>query len=191
MAKRRINPSIGDVTGTIGNLVHYERNGQLLTRRTPVRQKPFKPAELANQNRLRLAAQFAAAVLSDAGQRARYQRAASGTDASAQNIAVSDFFHSPVVTEADLSTYTGRAGEFIRIRVEEGRIGAAEVTLAIADRAKTVLESGSAFVTDDAVTWWYAAQKDLPPDQPLWITITAVDQPLNRTTKVVRHFTGV
>ena len=42
-------------------------------------------------------------------------------------VLVCDFYHAPVVVEVDLSGYTGRAREFIRVRAEEGRIGAAEV----------------------------------------------------------------
>src|SRR5579862_3022139 len=122
MAKRRINPSLGDITGKIGNLVHYNRKGKVLVRRAPTRTKPATPPERNNQNRFRLAQIFAEAVLQDARQRARYTQAAAGLDASAQNMAVSDFYHAPNLSEVDLSTYTGRAREFIRIRAEEGRI---------------------------------------------------------------------
>jgi hypothetical protein len=106
-------------------------------------------------------------------------------------MAVSDFYHAPDLSEVDLSAYTGRAREFIRIRAEEGRIGAAEVHVLIADQDETTLEEGAASVATDGVTWWYAAQKDLDPDQLLWVTVTAVDQPGNRTTKTVRHLSGV
>ncbi len=190
MAKRQINPAAGEFTGTLGRLVYYQRNGKPLLRRTPVREKPFTVAELHNQHRFRLAQRFAAAVLTEPRQRARYEQAAAGLDASAQNLAVSDFFHPPAVTEVDLTGYTGRAGEFIRIRAEEGRIGAAEVRVRIEGRAETRLEEGLAYVAVDGVTWWYATRSDLEADQPLWITITAADQPGNRTTRTVRHVTG-
>jgi hypothetical protein len=190
MAKRRINPSIGDITGKIGNLVHYTRNGKQLLRERPTRAKPFRPAELHNQDRMRKAQQFAAAVLTVPQQRVRYQQAAQGLDLSAQNVAVSDFFHAPELTEIDLTGYTGQAHEFIRIRAEEGRIGAAEVHVEICMTAKTLLEEGLAARDMDGVTWWYAAQRDLEFNQPLWITVTAKDQPGNRTTKTVRHVSG-
>jgi hypothetical protein len=190
MAKRRINPAAVDIIGKIGNLVHYNRNGKPLVRSTPIREEPFTAAELDNQHRFRLAQLFAEAVLTVPRQRARYEQAAAGLDASAQNIAVSDFFHPPIVAEVDLSGYTGRAGEFIRIRAEEGRIGAAEVRVRIAGRAEALLEEGTASMATDGVTWWYAAQRDIDPDQPLWITVTAIDQPGNRTTKTVRHLSG-
>jgi hypothetical protein len=53
-----------------------------------------------------------------------------------------------------------------------------------------LVEKGTAHMSTDGVTWWYAAQKDLAPDQLLWITVTAADQPGHRTTKVMRHLTG-
>jgi hypothetical protein len=190
MAKRRVNPSVGDITGKVGDLVHYTRKGKPCVRRAPVRKKSFRAGELKNQNRFFHAQEFAAGVLTDDVQRLRYEKAAAGTAASAQNVAVSDFFHAPVITDVDLTRYTGRAGEFIRIGAEEGRIGAAEVQVTIADRAKTVIEKGEATKSNDDVTWWYVSQKDLPPDQLLWITVTAVDQPRNRATKILRHLTG-
>ena len=95
------------------------------------------------------------------------------------------------MTEVDLSRYTGRTGEFIRIRAEEGGIGAAEVRVKIADGAEAVLEAGTASMEIDGVTWCYATQSDLEPDQRLWITVTAIDQPGNKTTKIVRHLSGV
>jgi hypothetical protein len=189
MAKRRINPSISDVTGKLGELVHYNRNGKALVRRTPAREEPFTTAELKNQSRFRQAQIFASAVLTDPLQRARYERAAKGLDASAHNIAVSDFYHSPVVAEVDLARYDGRAGDFIRIRAEEGRIGAAEVRVAIRGETGTV-EEGMAAMEIDGTTWWYAAQRSIEPNQLLWVTITAADQPGNRTTKTVRHVSG-
>lgn len=190
MAKRRINPSFGDITGKIGGLVHYTRNGKLLTRRTPVRTKPPREGELGNRSRFRLAQIFAKAVLTVPAQRARYEKAAEGLDASAYNMAVSDYYHLPEVRDIDISGYRGKAGELIRVQVEEGRIGAAEVRVAIASPAESILEEGAASVETDGVTWWYAAQRDLASGQPLWITVTAFDQPGHRTVKTVRHVSG-
>jgi hypothetical protein len=190
MAKRRINPSIGDVTGKIGDLVYYNRNGKALVRRAPMREIPFQLGELTNQARFRMAQTFAKNALTDPSQRARYAKAAAGLDANAQNMAVSDFYHSPTIGEVDLTGYTGRAREFIRIRAEEGKIGAAGVNVRIDGRAAALVEEGTASVELDGVTWWYVSQKDIDPDQPLWITVTAIDQPGNRTTSVVRHISG-
>ncbi len=191
MAKRRINPSFTDITGKIGDLVHYTRNGKALTRRTPVRTKPPRAGELVNQSRFRQAQIFAKAALTVPAQRARYEKAAAGLDASAYNMAVSDYYHVPEVGDVDISGYRGKSGELIRVRVEEGRIGAAEVRVAIASPAETILEEGTASVERDGVTWWYGAQRDLAPGQALWITVTAFDQPGHRATKTVRHVSGV
>jgi hypothetical protein len=98
--------------------------------------------------------------------------------------------HSPVITEVDLTGYTGRAGQFIRIRAEEKKIGAAAVNVVIADRTQAVLEQGAAYVENDGLTWWYTAQQEIPPDRSLWITVTALDQPGHRTSKTLRYVTG-
>jgi hypothetical protein len=143
-----------------------------------------------NQDRFRAASKFAHSTLTDPKQKARYSAAAAKTGSSAYNVAVSDFMHAPVITEVDLSGFTGRAGQFIRIRAEEKMIGAAAVQVVIADGTQAVLEQGAASLEKDGVTWWYTAQQEIPPDRSLWITITAVDQPGHRTSKTLRHVTG-
>ena len=180
----------GDIQGVIGDLVFYQRKGKPCVRRRPVREKPFTRPEKKNQSRFGLAGRYGKAVLTDPVQKARYEKAAKGTQGSAQNLAVSDFMHFPKLTEIDLSGYTGRAGEVIRVRAEEGVLGAAGVKVVIADGAKAVLEQGDALVEADGLWWSYTAQKEVPPDQAVWVTVTANDQPGNRTTKTVRHSTG-
>src|SRR5258708_5280506 len=101
MARPRTNPAIGPVEGKVGDLVFYCWKGKPCVRRTPHREKPFTSAEVSNQSRFGLASKFAKATLTDPIQRARYEQAARGTDASAQNVAVSDFMHAPALTEID------------------------------------------------------------------------------------------
>jgi hypothetical protein len=93
-------------------------------------------------------------------------------------------------TELDLTGYTGRAGQFIRIRAEKKKFGAAAVNVVIADGTEAVLEQGAASAEDDGITWRHAAQQDIAPDRPLWITVTAQDQAGHRTRKTLRHVTG-
>ena len=190
MAKRRNNPLASDFHGKVGDLVFYTRKGKPCVRRAPVRHKKFTPAEKKNQSRFGQASRYAKAVLIDAAQKARYEAAAKSTGASAQNLAVSDFMHSPNLVEIDLSEYTGRKGERIRVQAEEGVLGAAGVKIVIADRTKAVLEQGAAIQEKEGDWWSYTAQEELPLDQALWITATASDQPGNKTAKTVRHSTG-
>jgi hypothetical protein len=190
MAKSVPDPSGRKLKGRVGNFVYYELNGNTYVRTVPRREEPPTPAELRNQSRFRAAAKFAHATLTDPEQNARYAAAGSRCGSSAYNVAVSDFMRAPVITEVDLTGYTGQTGQSIRIRAEEKKIGASTVNLVIADSAKVVWEEGAATAEDDGVTWRYAAQRDLPADRSLWITVTAKDQPGNRTSKTVRHVTG-
>ncbi len=180
----------GDIEGVIGDLVFYRRKGKPCVRRRPVRTKKFTGPEKKNQGRFAQASKFASAVLDDATHCVRYEQGAKQSGRSAQNLAVSDFLHAPAIVEIDVTGYTGRGGDRLRMRVEEGVVGAAEVKVVITDRAKSTLESGSAAVDPDGLWWTYLAQKDVPADQAIWITVTAVDQPGNKTTKVLRHSTG-
>jgi hypothetical protein len=190
MAKRIDNPLIPEVVGRVGKLVYYRRKGKPCVRRTPNRTAEFTDAEKKNQSKFGRASHFASAVLTDPTQKTRYERAAAGTDGSAQNLAVSDFMHDPVITEVDLSGFTGQAGEVIKIRAEEDVLGAAAVRVSIANRAKTILEQGNALVEKTGFWWSYSAQKTSAPDQAIWITVTASDQAGNKVVKTVRHVTG-
>ena len=190
MAKSVPNASAGKLKGRIGDLVYYELNGKPCVRGVPHREVPPTPAEKNNRDRFRAASKFAPSTLTDPTQKARYSAAAAKTGSTAYNVAVSDFMHAPVITEVDLTGFTGGAGQFIRIRVEEKKIGAATVKVVIADRSQTVLEQGAASLENDGVTWSYTAQEEIPQDRSLWITITAVDQPGHRTSKTLRHVTG-
>jgi hypothetical protein len=190
MAKSVPNPSAGNLKGRIGHLVFYELNGKPCVRSVPHRKEPPTSAEKNNRRRFRAASKYAHSTLSDPKQKARYAEAGAKTGSSAYNVAVSDFMHSPVITEVDLTGYTGRACQSIRIRVEEKLIGATAVTVVIADQSKALLEHGAADVEDGGTMWCYAAQEDIRPDQLLWITVTAEDQPGNRTSKTLRHVTG-
>lgn len=190
MAKSIPHPSSSNLQGRIGNLVFYQLKGKPCVRSVPHRSGSPTPAEQNNQHRFAAASKFAHFTLTDSTQKERYAKAAAKTRSSAYNVAVSDFMHSPAITEVDLTGYTGRAGQSIRVRAEEKMIGATAVNVVIADRTKALLEQGAARVEDNGVTWVYVAQQDTPPDQCLWITVTAEDQPGNRSSKTLRHVTG-
>jgi hypothetical protein len=170
--------------------VFHHLKGKPCVRRAFVREAEFTPAEVENQSRFKLASKFANALLKNPVQQACYEQAAQDTGLSAQNVAVSDFMLAPTLAEIDVSGYTGRASEFIKVMADDGEIGAAEEKVAIADRAKAVVEEGPATVENDGVSWWYSAKLDLPPDQPIWITVTVADQPGNRIIRNLRHTTG-
>jgi hypothetical protein len=190
MAKRIDNPAIENLHGKMGDLVFYLRKGVPCVRKAPVRTKKFTGPEKKNQSRFAQASKFASSVLSDPTQRARYEQAAQGTPATAQNLAVSDFTHSPTLSEIDLSGYTGAPGEAIRIKAEEGRLGAVAVKVVIGDSGKATLEQGAAVMEKDGFWWTYTSQKNLVPNEAVWITVTASDQAANKTSKSWRHSTG-
>lgn len=85
---------------------------------------------------------YAKSVLADATSKALYQ-ASVINGKSAFNLAVADFLKPPVITEMDISNYTGQAGEKIRVRASDNfRIREVRVTIYLQDN--TVVESGVA-----------------------------------------------
>ena len=89
-------------------------------------------------HRFRAASKFANSTLTDPAQNTRYSAAAARNGSTAYNVAVSDFMHSPGITEVNLTRHTRRAGQSIRIRGEEEMTGAAAVNVVIADGTRVV-----------------------------------------------------
>ena len=88
----------------------------------------------------------------------------------------------PVVDQIDLSTYTGKAGESIRITASDD-FAVAGVAVTIHDTAGAVLEQGAATPAGEGATWNYVATTDLPPGQQVSIEVTATNRPGHKTTK--------
>jgi len=86
----------------------------------------------------------------------------------------------PVVDQIDLSTYTGKAGETIRITASDD-FAVAGVEVTIHDTGGAVLEQGAATAADGV--WNYVTTTNLPPGQQVSIEVTATDRPGHKTTK--------
>jgi hypothetical protein len=95
-------------------------------------------------------------------------------------LTVADFLNAPAVDEIDLSAYTGKAGETIRITASDD-FGVAGVAVAIHDTYGAVLEQGAATATDGV--WNYVTTTSLPAGHQVSIDVTATDRPGHRTTK--------
>jgi hypothetical protein len=175
------------IQGLIGSL-----GGQIVLRqdsagRTIVSLRPtfradrtFSERQKAQQERFRQAVAYAKAASRD---EPAYQARAGG-GRSAFNLAVADWFNPPQIVEADLSAWTGEAGQPIRIRATDD-FQVRQVSVAIGDGAGAELEAGPAARVDG---WWvYTTRAPLPADSTVRATaavyvtaavyITAVDLP--------------
>jgi len=93
-------------------------------------------------------------------------------------VAVADFFHAPDIEEVDLSGYSGRVGDEIRIKATDD-FGVQQVIVRIENSDATLVEEGQAVKSPNELHWIYratAVNESLNGDK---ITVTATDRPHN------------
>jgi hypothetical protein len=93
------------------------------------------------------------------------------------------FFNAPAVDEIDLSTYTGKPGEVIKISASDDfEVVGVSVTIRATDG--TVLEEGAPAKSAADGAFTYTTTTNVAQGQPISLEVTATDRPGNRTTKV-------
>jgi hypothetical protein len=185
MARVSNNIVTQGLSGTIGGtLVFRQVGGKTIVAAAP-RETDKAPSarQLAQQERFQMAALYAKAQIQDVASKAEYE-AARPTDstASAYAIAVADFMQAPDIHVVDLSEYTGKKGETIRIRVTDD-FKVTSVRLRIENGDGTLVEEGAAKADANGLDWIYTATAtnvSLDGDK---ITISATDKPGNATVE--------
>ena len=71
------------------------------------------------REQFKLAAGYGKAALADPATKALYETVAKGKGIPVFALTIADFFNAPAVDEIDLSAYTGKAGETIRVRASD------------------------------------------------------------------------
>lgn len=95
-----------------------------------------------------------------------------------QQLAVSDFFHAPVVHHIDTDAYTGLAGDTITIHATDNFM-VKTVAVSIYDSTNKLLESGYASKRGETDNWDYVATVDCL--RACRIVAEAMDWPENKT----------
>jgi hypothetical protein len=97
-------------------------------------------------------------------------------------VAIADFFAAPDIIEIDVSSYTGQAGEQIKLKVtDDFKVKSVKVTIHNDDGS--LVEEGSGMQIAGSADWVYTTKtlnSNLSGDK---ITITATDNPANLTTE--------
>jgi hypothetical protein len=193
MARIEKNSLLASLHGSIGQLTIVHRKGAVFARNKPTVKPKATRRRKAHQGKFRQASKWASGVLKEVPALATiYQEAAKGTELSAQNLMIADFMHGPVIDDIDLSGYTGRSGEKIRVQGKDSiaapiRVELGEVRVVIRNLAGAVLEQGNA--VQDGAVWVYVTQTEVPPTQIVNVEVIVKDRPLNRASKIVPHLT--
>jgi hypothetical protein len=187
MAKLDPNTIIGILRGKIADLV-FVRNadGTVHTRHTPVREAAFTPGELITQSHFTQAVAYVRAVGHKPEEYAVYQTAAILRTKRACDLAHADFRCPPALTDIDLSAYTGRIGEIIRVQAVDD-FEVLRVLVTITGLEGTLLEHGDATLDRQSSKWEYVTQVAVPPGQTLAVHVAVSDRPGNTVLKAVHH----
>ena len=187
MGKLFSNKSVGDLQGKVGNLVFVHRaDGVVIVRRSPVRQADWTPPQKASQGRFAQASLYRKRLKQQPEEYAPYVAVAKLTHKRACDLVMADFLNPPEVKDVDLSSYTGKIGEPIRVEAVDD-FGVNRVGADISKLDGTLLEQGAAVMDDATGKWVYLTQTAVSPGQTVVIRVTASDRPGNVVTKTLYH----
>lgn len=163
--------------GTLGNkLVFRVSKGRTIVSVKPKKDenRTYSEAQLAQQEA------FGEAILYGQAKKNEeiYKTLSSGSEKSAYNIAMADWFSVPEVHAMDLSGWNGGAGEPIRVQALE-EVHVKHVLIRISDGNGELLEEGLAAETTEK--HWYEFASTGSYTGVLTVTATAVDLPGNMT----------
>ena len=187
MATLKPNPILGTLRGKIGDLVFVPAaDHTVVVKHLPVRKAEFTAGERRGQQRFAQAAAYVKQVRQQPDIYAFYQAAAKATGRRACDLAHKDFWHSPEISDIDLSAYHGQPGQELRI-VAVDDCGVLAVMVALSRLDGALLEHGAATLSSEPSLWTYRAQQELAPGQTIQVHISATDRPGNVGRKTVHH----
>jgi len=184
MAKVDKNIVITGLSGSLGDqlVIQEARGGRTIVRTKPrPSDKPPSEAQTAQRDQFREAVTYAKQA---AKSEPAYAAKAEGTAQTAFNVALADFLHPPEIVELDVSGYTGKVGETIRVRARDD-VAVKTVNVAIAAADGTLIESGAAAAAAGVPGWWAYLTKAAATGNGVKVLAVAQDLPGHEARKEV------
>jgi hypothetical protein len=183
MAKSTNNVLTYGLSGKIGDLLVFrQKDGKTIVAKVPEQSKTTSDKQKEQRKRFQQATIYAKNAVNSAGVKERYAEGAKKKKGiTAYNVAVADFFNAPDIHSIDLSEYTGKVGDEIRVTVSDD-FAVQSVHVQINNADGSLVEDGYA-VYSAGNLWIYAAtqpNENLDGDR---IVISASDLPGNITTE--------
>lgn len=180
MAKVIRNILTSNLSGTIGNLNFYHRQGIPIVRQARTKRKPkFTAAQVSLQNKFECASYFATKAVADPDLKVYYQSLATGAQ-NAHNMALKDAMTMPQISEIDFENYHGHPDGKIIIRARNF-FRVYEVYVKIFNESGTLIEEGYAKEDRTPTVWVYQATKELDT-RSAKVEVSAENIPGNVTT---------
>ena len=178
MAQVYNNIFVRGLTGSVGDqfVIRKTKSGRTIIANKPMfdESREFTENQMAQQEAFRMAIVYA----KSAKNQPLYKELAKGTDASAYNLAVSDWFGQPEVLEIDTNGWTGQSGHTIHIKAQDDT-KVTRVSVIIHNNG-TVLEQGEAVPSEyDGLMWSYTTTTDINSAPGVLLDANAYDLPGN------------
>jgi hypothetical protein len=178
MAKVHNNIFVRGLTGSVGDqfVIRKTRSGRTIIANKPVfdENREFTEAQLAQQGAFKKATGYA----KTAKTQPVYVELAKGTDATAYNLAMADWFGQPEVLELNTGGWTGGIGHTIRIQAQDDT-KVTSVSVVIHSNGD-ILEQGEAVPSEmDSLLWTYVTTTDVRGTPGLQLDANAYDLPGN------------
>ena len=181
MAKSVNNIITHGLTGKIGDLLVFRQvDGKTVVSKVPRKTTTVTEKQKQQRAKFQEAVIYSKAVMQDALQKEEYAKEAKEKGIQTNAVAIADFLKAPRIEEINLSEYTGKKNDIIKIKAfDDFKVKA--VTVKIENADGTLVEEGNA--VESGLYWIYTAKQnnaDLSGDK---ITVRATDIPDNLTEK--------
>lgn len=176
MAIVKRNIIVEGLSGSLGGQLVFQRGrgGRTIVRAMPTpSERPPTESQLTTRARFAQASAYAR----QAKDHAIYVEKARGTNKSAYNVAVADWFRPPDVVHIDLSQWHGGIGETLRMQVQDN-VYVEHVNVLITDENGEMVETGSASAEANGIWWQYVTTVDHPGGNAM-VVVSASDLPGN------------
>ena len=175
--KVKLNPMFEQVSGQLGDLVFRELRGETIASRKPTSNAEPSADQLAHRELFKQAAAYGKSVMADSSLRALYETAAKSKNIPVFALTVADFFNEPTIESVDMTGYTGKIGDLIRIATSDD-FGVVKVQINILNVDGVKVETGQAVETaPGSGRWVYTAVSSFAVDSELTVQIVATDRP--------------
>jgi hypothetical protein len=185
MARIKKNIIMHGLTGTLNKelmLKHYGTNTVISS--YPDMSKVVKSEnQKAENHKFREAIAYARSQMADPVAKAEYKAKAKGLQ-NAQNVAIADFYHPPVIKSIDTTAFHGRKNNMLTIHaIDDFKV--VSVTVDLMDGNYALLETGDARPINKH-KWEYKLQNTYETNTDYIILAKAWDKPGNKAEKEVR-----
>lgn len=179
MAESKNNIITHGLSGKVGDLIVFsQRNGKTFVSKVPKeRTGELSDKQKEQKRKFQRAILYGKSVMNDPHRKELYEAGADHSKGiSAYNVAIADLLNAPGIDSIDLTAYTGKKGDVIKIIALDDFLVKA-VTVKIENEDGSLVEEGLAI--DNGAEWIYtttANNADLSGDK---ITVQATDNPAN------------